>query len=55
MSDSVPVPEVTVNTTLGSFNVELYPTFAPKTCKNFVELARRGCALRSTPLLHLIL
>lgn len=27
---------------MGSFTVELYPSFAPKTCKNFEELARRG-------------
>ena len=37
-----PVPEVQINTTMGSFTVELYPSFAPKTCKNFEELARRG-------------
>ena len=35
-------PEVTVNTTMGSFTVELYPTHAPKTVQNFVELSRRG-------------
>lgn len=37
-----PIPEVQVNTSMGSFTVELYPSFAPKTCKNFEELARRG-------------
>ena len=35
-------PEVQVNTTMGSFTVELYATHAPKTCNNFLELARRG-------------
>lgn len=27
---------------MGSFTVELYQKHAPKTCKNFVELARKG-------------
>ena len=33
---------VRVETTMGAFTVELYPRQAPKTCKNFVELSRRG-------------
>ena len=33
---------VQVNTSMGSFTVELYPRQAPKTCQNFLELARRG-------------
>ena len=27
---------------MGSFAVELYTKQAPKTCKNFIELARKG-------------
>ena len=27
---------------MGTFEVELYVKHAPRTCKNFVELARRG-------------
>lgn len=33
---------VKVDTNLGSFTVELYESHAPKTCKNFYELAARG-------------
>jgi len=36
------VQEVVIETTMGSFTVELYPTYAPKTCRNFAELAARG-------------
>ncbi|VFQ73072.1 unnamed protein product [Cuscuta campestris] len=35
-------PEVTLATSMGSFTVEMYCKHAPKTCRNFVELARRG-------------
>ena len=35
-------PEVTLETTAGAFTVELYYEHAPKTCTNFVQLARRG-------------
>lgn len=35
-------PKVEINTTMGSFMVELYINHAPKTCKNFMELAKRG-------------
>lgn len=35
-------PLVQIDTTLGSFTVELYFKHAPKTCKNFEELAKRG-------------
>ncbi|ORY87006.1 cyclophilin family peptidyl-prolyl cis-trans isomerase Cyp1 [Protomyces lactucae-debilis] len=33
---------VTLNTTMGPVTFELYTQHAPKTCKNFAELARRG-------------
>ena len=35
-------PKLEVNTSMGAFTVELYVAHAPKTCKNFVELAKRG-------------
>jgi len=35
-------PDVTIETSLGAFTLELYWDHAPKTCKNFAELARRG-------------
>ncbi|KAK2987395.1 hypothetical protein RJ640_020592, partial [Escallonia rubra] len=35
-------PEVTLETSMGSFTVEMYYKHAPKTCKNFIELSRRG-------------
>nr|XP_028946187.1 peptidyl-prolyl cis-trans isomerase CYP18-2 isoform X1 [Malus domestica] len=35
-------PEVTLETTIGNFTVELYYKHAPRTCRNFIELARRG-------------
>lgn len=35
-------PRVTLETTIGSFTVELYYKHAPKTCRNFIELARKG-------------
>lgn len=31
-----------LHTTIGSFEVELYTDHAPKTCKNFIELSKRG-------------
>ena len=31
-----------LNTSIGPFTVELYWKHAPKTCQNFIELARRG-------------
>ncbi|KAH8090496.1 cyclophilin-like domain-containing protein [Filobasidium floriforme] len=33
---------VTIETSVGSLTVELYTEHAPKTCKNFSELAKRG-------------
>lgn len=33
---------IDVDTSIGSFAVELYERHAPLTCKNFTELARRG-------------
>lgn len=35
-------PRVEIKTSLGNFEVELYVKHAPKTCKNFIELSRRG-------------
>ena len=34
--------QVEIQTTLGTFSVELYDRHAPRTCKNFAELAKRG-------------
>ena len=33
-------PEVVLNTSIGPFTVELYWKHAPKTCQNFLELAK---------------
>ena len=44
MADA-PVPQVQINTTVGTFTVELYPKQAPKTSENFSEL----CARRPHP------
>ncbi|CAH9071621.1 unnamed protein product [Cuscuta epithymum] len=35
-------PEVTLATSMGSFTVEMYTKHAPRTCRNFIELARSG-------------
>ena len=35
--------EVRFTTTMGDFSVELYPTYAPRTCKNFAELCALPC------------
>ncbi|DBA88247.1 hypothetical protein WJX77_001330 [Trebouxia sp. C0004] len=35
-------PQVEMQTSIGTIVVELYVKHAPKTCKNFRELARRG-------------
>ncbi|CAK7341895.1 unnamed protein product [Dovyalis caffra] len=35
-------PEVTLETSMGSFSIELYYKHAPRTCRNFLELSRRG-------------
>ncbi|KAK9196695.1 hypothetical protein WN943_004826 [Citrus x changshan-huyou] len=40
-SDDGP-PEVTLETSMGSFTVELYYKHSPRTCRNFAELSRRG-------------
>eukprot|EP00967_Tisochrysis_lutea_P048133 scaffold58781_cov29-Tisochrysis_lutea.AAC.1 len=34
--------DVRVDTSMGTFTVELYPNQAPKACRNFTELARKG-------------
>lgn len=34
--------DVMIETSMGSFTIELYWDHAPKTCKNFYELAGRG-------------
>ena len=39
--------QVHFSTNVGDFSVELYPSYAPRTCKNFSELCAR--ALRPTP------
>ncbi|XP_024516448.1 peptidyl-prolyl cis-trans isomerase CYP18-2 isoform X2 [Selaginella moellendorffii] len=41
MEESV-APLVTLDTSMGSFTLELYHKHAPKTCRNFSELARQG-------------
>ncbi|KAJ4705315.1 Peptidyl-prolyl cis-trans isomerase [Melia azedarach] len=35
-------PEVTLETSMGSFTVELYYKHSPRTCRNFIELSRKG-------------
>ncbi|KAI9469875.1 MAG: peptidyl-prolyl cis-trans isomerase-like 1 [Benjaminiella poitrasii] len=35
-------PSVILDTSMGSIQIELYWDHAPKTCKNFYELAKRG-------------
>uniref|UniRef100_A0AC34QHN4 Peptidyl-prolyl cis-trans isomerase n=2 Tax=Panagrolaimus sp. JU765 TaxID=591449 RepID=A0AC34QHN4_9BILA len=40
MSDKPPF--VRLDTSMGSFVIELYWEHAPKTCRNFAELSRRG-------------
>ncbi|KAI3471909.1 hypothetical protein Pfo_028597 [Paulownia fortunei] len=35
-------PEVTLETSMGPFTVEMYHHHAPRTCENFVKLARKG-------------
>lgn len=35
-------PTATIKTNMGDITVQLYPEFAPKTVKNFVELAKNG-------------
>uniref|UniRef100_A0A2P2J881 Peptidyl-prolyl cis-trans isomerase n=1 Tax=Rhizophora mucronata TaxID=61149 RepID=A0A2P2J881_RHIMU len=35
-------PEVTLETSMGAFTVELYYKHASRTCRNFMELSRRG-------------
>ncbi|KAJ8532685.1 hypothetical protein K7X08_015574 [Anisodus acutangulus] len=35
-------PEVTLETSMGSITLEMYYKHAPRTCRNFIELARRG-------------
>lgn len=42
VDDSVHPSLVTLETTTGNITLELYWKHAPKTCKNFAELARRG-------------
>uniref|UniRef100_A0A8C3GI60 Peptidyl-prolyl cis-trans isomerase n=1 Tax=Cairina moschata TaxID=8855 RepID=A0A8C3GI60_CAIMO len=40
--DSWQPPTVTMETTMGTLVLELYWRHAPRTCKNFAELCRRG-------------
>ena len=41
-SSSAEPPNVCLETSMGSIVIELYWHHAPKTCRNFAELARRG-------------
>ncbi|XP_078435150.1 cyclophilin-like peptidyl-prolyl cis-trans isomerase family protein [Wolffia australiana] len=41
-ADDGDTPEVTLETSMGPFTLEMYHKHTPKTCRNFVELARRG-------------
>ena len=34
--------DVEIETPIGTFRIELYWQHAPKTCKNFFELAKKG-------------
>ena len=36
-------PQATIKTSLGEVRVQLFAKLAPKTVKNFVELAKKGC------------
>jgi peptidyl-prolyl cis-trans isomerase-like 1 len=40
--------EVVVETSLGSFSIELYHAHAPKTCYNFLELSKLGYFSQTT-------
>ncbi|KAJ3681545.1 hypothetical protein LUZ60_016034 [Juncus effusus] len=40
--DSGGPPEVTLETSMGPVTLEMYNKHAPRTCRNFVELSRRG-------------
>ena len=49
-------PRVQIRTSLGTFEVELYSKHCPKTCKNFLELSRKGYyndTVVSTHVVHL--
>lgn len=35
-------PRVCLETSMGSVTVELYQKHAPRTCKNFLQLAEKG-------------
>jgi len=35
-------PTATIKTNMGDITVQLFPEFAPKTVKNFIELAKKG-------------
>ncbi|KAF3776277.1 Peptidyl-prolyl cis-trans isomerase [Nymphaea thermarum] len=41
-SDDGGAPQVVLETSMGPITVEMYHTHAPKTCRNFMELSRRG-------------
>ena len=40
--DQVKGPQATIKTSLGDISLQLFPDQAPKTVKNFVELAKQG-------------
>ncbi|CAN6440365.1 unnamed protein product [Victoria cruziana] len=41
-SDDGGAPQVVLDTSMGPITVEMYHKHAPKTCRNFMELSRRG-------------
>ncbi|XP_031504878.1 peptidyl-prolyl cis-trans isomerase CYP18-2 [Nymphaea colorata] len=41
-SDDGEAPQVVLETSMGPITVEMYHKHAPKTCRNFMELSRRG-------------
>ena len=40
--DQVKGPKAIIKTSMGEIEIQLFPTQAPKTVKNFVELAKKG-------------
>lgn len=48
-------PRVEIHTNLGSFQVELYTSHAPKSCQNFMELTKRSYYDNTKASLHPLL
>jgi peptidyl-prolyl cis-trans isomerase-like 1 len=42
MANMDAAPQVILHTSMGDITVELYIKHAPKTCRNFLELSRKG-------------